>query len=391
MATLLEKDLNFIPTYGGGSYLIKSLRELPLNNSVIGNLTTSTNTADYFRVPTVKSKTVVRVRFDVEQQVNEFDYYILESSLGPLYYGPDSNKNQFKDGIFLALTGAAEFAVKGSINGVFKGNYTLEVVEVAPVQGVTYATTKAGNRSAAEEVPLSGIITGWGKAGADLFGVKFVVPKGESGKLQFKFSEQTNHLELGSPSSETLSPKSSQALFHLNNEGGRRLLSETVKYGESMTSPLLSEGTYFLDVYLLSYGGYAAINYFIETAFQSTATQSTPTITKSSLIVLVDKGVLDSKPVVLRGLTEEVTSNGSTVTSHLIIYNGVKFNYADVDALVSTVVRNGNFTDEFRNEILDLAPNLKDVKYEDLVKIVGTANIDNVILNVAGADGNFVG
>ena len=119
--------------------------------------------------------------------------------------------------------------------------------------------------------------------------------------------------------------------------------------------------------------------------------QSTPTTAKGSLTILVDKGVLGPSPFILKALPEEITSNGNTVTSHLIIYNGVKFNYADVDALITTVVRNGNFTDEFRNEILDLAPNLKDVKYEDLVKLVGVGNIDNVILNVAGADGNFVG
>jgi hypothetical protein len=119
--------------------------------------------------------------------------------------------------------------------------------------------------------------------------------------------------------------------------------------------------------------------------------QSVPTTSKNSLTVLVNKEVLGPNPVILKDLVEEITSNGSTVTSHLIIYNGVKFNYADVDALITTVVRNGNFTDEFRNEILDLAPNLKDVKYEDLVKLVGVGNIDDVILNVAGADGNFVG
>ncbi len=72
-------------------------------------------------------------------------------------------------------------------------------------------------------------------------------------------------------------------------------------------------------------------------------------------------------------------------------YRGIQFNYADIDPLIMTVLRDGNFTDEFRQEIADLVPSLKDISFDVAVKFVGTANIDSVIVNVAGADGNFVG
>ena len=55
-----------------------------------------------------------------------------------------------------------------------------------------------------------------------------------------------------------------------------------------------------------------------------------------------------------------------------------------------TVTSDGNFTAEFRKEITDLLPAAANFSYQDTVKLVGTANIDNVILYVAGADGNFV-
>ncbi|NCZ75614.1 MAG: hypothetical protein EBX65_09025 [Betaproteobacteria bacterium] len=111
----------------------------------------------------------------------------------------------------------------------------------------------------------------------------------------------------------------------------------------------------------------------------------------SSLTVLVDKGVLGTEPVLLKDLVEEVTTTGTTVTAHTLNYNGTKFNYKDVDALITTVIRDGNFTDEFRKEITDLYPTLGNISYTEAVVLVGAANIDAVLISVAGADGNYVG
>ena len=120
-------------------------------------------------------------------------------------------------------------------------------------------------------------------------------------------------------------------------------------------------------------------------------TTSTLTTRTSSLTVLVDKGVLDTEPVLLKNLVEEVTTTGTAVTAHIVNYNGTKFNYKDVDALITTVIRDGNFTDEYLREITDQYPTVGNIGYNDAVALVGVANIDAVLISVAGADGNYVG
>ena len=79
------------------------------------------------------------------------------------------------------------------------------------------------------------------------------------------------------------------------------------------------------------------------------------------------------------------------MTAHILNYNGTKFNYKDVDALLTTVIRDGNFTDEFRKEITDQYPTLGNISYTEAVALVGAANIDAVLISVAGADGSYVG
>ena len=111
----------------------------------------------------------------------------------------------------------------------------------------------------------------------------------------------------------------------------------------------------------------------------------------NALTVLVDKGILESNPVFLPDLVEEITMTGTTVTSHTVSYQGTKFKYGDIDALITTVIRNGEFTDEFRKEIVDQFPSFGGITYKDAVSLVGAANIDSVLISVAGADGNYVG
>ncbi|NDD13507.1 MAG: hypothetical protein EB072_12885, partial [Betaproteobacteria bacterium] len=100
--------------------------------------------------------------------------------------------------------------------------------------------------------------------------------------------------------------------------------------------------------------------------------------------------MLGPEPIVIK-LDEEVTTTGTTVTAHTLNYSGTKFNYKDVDALLTTVIRDGNFIDEFRKEITDQYPTLGNLSYNDAVGFVGAANIDAVLISVAGADGNYVG
>jgi len=107
--------------------------------------------------------------------------------------------------------------------------------------------------------------------------------------------------------------------------------------------------------------------------------------------VVVDKGVLSVDAVLLKGLTENTTYLDGILTSHTITYGDTVFEYEKIDHLITTVTRGDNFTNEFRREISDLAPTAAALTYADAVALVGLANIDRIVLHVAGADGNYVG
>ena len=91
-------------------------------------------------------------------------------------------------------------------------------------------------------------------------------------------------------------------------------------------------------------------------------------------------------PLYLDGLTETVTS-----TSHTIEYNGTTFDYAEVDGIITTVVRDGEFTSEFAAEIAESFPDSAGISYSTAVALIGQANMESTLLMVAGADGNYVG
>ena len=93
----------------------------------------------------------------------------------------------------------------------------------------------------------------------------------------------------------------------------------------------------------------------------------------------------------LKELTETITvSEDGEVISHTVDYNGTTFNWSEIDALVLTVTRDGNFTDEFAQEIADAYPTVAGISYSTAVLLVGT-EIDDIILGIAGADGNITG
>jgi hypothetical protein len=75
-----------------------------------------------------------------------------------------------------------------------------------------------------------------------------------------------------------------------------------------------------------------------------------------TLSVVVDKGVLGPDAVLLKGLSEKMTLTDGVVTGHTVTYGATTFDYAQIDALIMTVTRDGNFTDEFRQEIATRRP-----------------------------------
>jgi hypothetical protein len=121
-------------------------------------------------------------------------------------------------------------------------------------------------------------------------------------------------------------------------------------------------------------------------------TSVAPIVTNEShlLTVLVNKGVLGAEPVLLKNLAEKVILTNGTVTSHVVTYGGLNFEYDQIDPTITTVVRDGSFTSEFLKEIFDVAPSAANLSYKDAVELVGVNNIDSVIINIAGSDGNYV-
>ena len=94
--------------------------------------------------------------------------------------------------------------------------------------------------------------------------------------------------------------------------------------------------------------------------------------------------------VLLKGLAEKMTLTDGVVTGHTVTYGATTFDYAQIDALIMTVTRDGDFTDEFRQEIANAAPSATNLTYTDAVALLGSASIDSVVLHMAGADGQFV-
>lgn len=112
---------------------------------------------------------------------------------------------------------------------------------------------------------------------------------------------------------------------------------------------------------------------------------------KHSLSVIVDKGVLSSSAMLLKGLNESITYTDGIITKHSVEYSGITFDYAQIDSLITTVIRDDEFTSEFKKELTDAAPSTTNLSYKDTVFLVGVNNIDSALLMISGIDGNFVG
>jgi hypothetical protein len=116
------------------------------------------------------------------------------------------------------------------------------------------------------------------------------------------------------------------------------------------------------------------------------------TVTNEShtLSVIVDKNVLGASAVLLKGLKESITYTNGAITKHIVEYAGSIFDYDQIDSLITTVTRNDEFTAEFTKEINDYVKTELNITYPTALILIGTANIDEVLLRVAGADGTYV-
>lgn len=124
--------------------------------------------------------------------------------------------------------------------------------------------------------------------------------------------------------------------------------------------------------------------------FTRIATTTTTNATHN-LSGIVDQNILSTSPTLLKDLKEYITYTNGVITKHSVEYAGLSFDYNQIDSLITTVVRDGDFTAEFTQEINDYLKTELNITYSVAVEVVGAANIDGVILMVAGSDGNYVG
>ncbi|MDC1501693.1 hypothetical protein N8559_01440 [Gammaproteobacteria bacterium] len=121
-----------------------------------------------------------------------------------------------------------------------------------------------------------------------------------------------------------------------------------------------------------------------------TSKASVVEVTEYRTTILGDKNILGPDPVLIKGLTENITKTDGVITEQFFLYAGARYDYSDIDTLITVITRNGEFTEEFSNEISDYAASFANATYSDVVKIVGSSGIDAWLITVAGDDGNYV-
>ena len=176
---------------------------------------------------------------------------------------------------------------------------------------------------------------------------------------------------------------SEDAIITLRDSTGEKWLAQERETSPKIIFTPTESGTYFLSVQELfgATGSYSLT--LSENSSSPIEAQSLPTAEYHTLSVIVD---LFGQVLYLKDLKETITS-----TNHTVEYGGTIFNWSEVDSFVTTVTRDGEFTDEFSREIVEAYPSVNGISYSTAVALVGAAAIDEILLAVAGADGNYVG
>ena len=76
-------------------------------------------------------------------------------------------------------------------------------------------------------------------------------------------------------------------------------------------------------------------------------------VTEYRTTILGDKNIVGPEPILIRGLTENITKTDGVITEQFFLYAGARYDYSDIDSVITVITRNGEFTDEFSQEISD--------------------------------------
>ena len=111
----------------------------------------------------------------------------------------------------------------------------------------------------------------------------------------------------------------------------------------------------------------------------------------NNISLIVDKGVLGENAVLLNDLLEVKVWKNNRLVSQTIDYQNITYNFRDFELVSSIVIRNGDFTDDFKFEIDNYLQRNANLSLSTAIEIVGSLNFDQILLKIAGSDGNFVG
>jgi hypothetical protein len=240
MATIYEGNLVGYP------YKSSSQLGIPLNSTIIGSLTSRTDVIDIY-YPIIDKKTLINLKFNVDQSVTTYDYYILNTPVGSFYIHP--NYTTFPSQGVNFYINPWKYAswetieVQGSERGVFKLNYTLEINEVQNSL-INNLVDSDNTIASAPAINVNQFTTFWAGKLHETLKVKVpILPNGVNGTLTVKLVEATGYYD----STKIYNDNVTQ--ISLSNEGGRRLDGKTFKLNDYLIVNNAVDGDYYINTF----------------------------------------------------------------------------------------------------------------------------------------------
>jgi hypothetical protein len=171
-----------------------------LGDTIIGSLTSITDTEDSYNL-IINGTFLVNLKFNVEQSVTEYDYYILTTPVGYFYIHPNYTKFPSEGINFYISNNTSRFGfiyydsidVIGNKNGILKLSYTLEITQLD--ENLAGSLIDAGSSFAKSPlVRVNKIVSLWDSN--DYNYLKFIaptLPNGASGTLTVKLIEANDY------------------------------------------------------------------------------------------------------------------------------------------------------------------------------------------------------